>query len=81
MAASSVIMECFLGMKSHNSMILDQKINKFLIILLDDFVEQMIDPISFILGPKLLKLGLREKDRNLQKRFEIFNHWSKQFIE
>lgn len=52
-------MECFLGCDARNMAIKEEKMCHFLIKMLDDFVERLIDPVSFLLGDKFIRSGIR----------------------
>lgn len=43
--------------------------------LIADVTQQGFDPISFLLGMKFLNLGLRAKDRDINRRLKVFKDW------
>ncbi len=41
--------------------------------LVNDSMEQSFDPLSLFLGPKFMDLGLRQKDKDLNRRIKLFH--------
>jgi len=49
--------------------------------LIADVVQQAFDPIPFIFGFGFLNLGLRSKDRDINRRIRLFREWGLSFIK
>ena len=74
-------MECFLGGEAHKTTIEGQKTNIFIINMLDEFIDQMLEPISLVLGQSFLKMGLRARDRQINRKIQSYNRWGASFMQ
>lgn len=74
------MMECFFGSQSANEKIEGQPLSLFMIQLIIDVSSQSFEPISMLLGTKFLNLGLREKDRSINKRIKLLRQMASMLI-
>lgn len=49
--------------------------------LIDNLRPLFDDLTAVILGPKFVKLGLREKDRNFMNKLNSFNDWAASYAK
>ena len=42
---------------------------------------QRIDPLFFLFGTTYLNLGIKKKDRDLNRRIALFKSWGKAIVE
>ena len=78
---SYVILDCFFG---HN--FLDEKIegvhvSAFVQKLIGDLTLQNVDPAYIILGLNFVKLGLRKKDKDINRRLKLYKAWGNDFVQ
>ena len=78
--SSNVITQCFLGGKSSSEKINGVSIATFLIQLINDVNIQSSSPLSMLLGPSFLNLGLRKLDKDINNRLKLFDDWGVSYI-
>ena len=44
---------------------------------MNDTTKESMDPLTFILGLWFVKMGIREKDKDVNRKLKIYHEWSK----
>ena len=48
--------------------------------VLEELITQRQDPLYFLLGPKFLELGIRKKDRQMNRKVALYEAWGKKDV-
>ena len=43
-------------------------------------MDQTLEPLTFIVGMWFVKMGIRKRDRSINRLLNIYNEWSKSYI-
>ena len=78
---SHVTLDCFFGHNSLNEKIEGVNVPDFVQKLMGDLALQNADPVYIILGLKFIKLGLREKDKDINRRLKLYKAWGNDFVQ
>lgn len=73
--------EFFIGGDCYKETIDGQRIGSFFIDLINDVNVQATSPLSVILGPKYLNLGVTKRDRDINRRIGLINGWGALQVE
>ena len=75
------MLACFFGKDLSNEMIDGKSIPRLLHSLIDNLLEQHVSIFYGLTGVAGLKLGLRELDRQVNRKIKVYNAWGKQQVE
>ena len=75
-----VMMNCFFGKSTENQKIEESDIPIFLSKLMGDMAQQVADIKYTFFGVKYLELGLKQKDREVNRRLKLFKSWGSKFL-
>ena len=78
--AGNVMVSCFFGSTLKNEKIEGKSVPEFIKELIGDLAIQMFSPLTFLLGHRLIDLGLRKKDREIKRKAKIFKSWGKGMV-
>ena len=74
------MMNCFFGKSTENQKIEESDIPIFLSKLMGDMAQQVADIKYTFFGVKYLELGLKQKDREVNRRLKLFKSWGSKFL-
>lgn len=77
---SSVVMECFLGGATDETLE-GKPVCLYMNQLIADVTLSAFELLPMILGVRFVSLGIRAKDRDINRRIKLFRTWGLQFIK
>ena len=75
------MLSCFFGHELENEKIEGVSIPSFFSDIMGDINLQRGDLLYAVLGPKLLDSGIRQKDRDLNRRLKLYRSWGHKLID
>ena len=78
--ASCVMLQCFFGKDMENEKIEGVSIPIFVQNLMGDISSETTDLPYIIFGVKFFNLGIRKKDRDINRRLKLYKSWGKQLV-
>ena len=74
------MLSCFFGQTLKEEKIEGVSIQKFFSDIMGDINLQRGDPLYFAFGKRFLDLGIRKKDRDLNRRIKMYKSWGHKIV-